>query len=76
VNLLYRFSNFDSGSIAINWIESRHLLSHTAGALGLIWWQAVLLPGVTMACSTHISALTSAVCALGLYGSVQYIDCP
>ena len=35
----------EGGTIAINWIESRHLLPHTAGALGLIWLQAVLLLG-------------------------------
>jgi Cu-processing system permease protein len=58
----------EGGTIAISWIESRHLLPHTAGALGLIWLQAVLLLGVTMACSTRFSALTSGACTLGLYG--------
>ena len=58
----------EGGTIAISWIESRHLPPHTAGALGLIWLQAVLLLGVTMAFGTRFSALTSGACTLGLYG--------
>ena len=54
--------------MAIEWIESRHLGSHSVAALGLIWLQAVLVMGVTMACSTRLSALTSGACTLGLYG--------
>ncbi|HUH62180.1 MAG TPA: ABC transporter permease [Terracidiphilus sp.] len=58
----------EGGTIVIEWLESRNLPLHTAGALALIWLQAVLLLGVTMACSTRFSALTSGACTLGLYG--------
>jgi Cu-processing system permease protein len=58
----------EGGTMAIEWIESRHLGSHTIAALGLIWLQAVLVMGVTLACSTRLSALTSGACTLGLYG--------
>jgi ABC-type transport system involved in multi-copper enzyme maturation permease subunit len=58
----------EGGTIAVGWIEGRHLTPHTAAALSLIWLQAVLLIGVTMACSTRLSALTCGACTLGLYG--------
>lgn len=58
----------EGGTMAIGWMEGRHFTPHGAAALGLIWLQAILLLGVTMACSTRLSALTSGACALGLYG--------
>jgi ABC-type transport system involved in multi-copper enzyme maturation permease subunit len=58
----------EGGTIAIGWIEGHHLPMHTASALGLIWLQAVLLLGITMACSTRFSALTSGAVTLGLFG--------
>lgn len=58
----------EGGTMAIGWIEARHVTPHTAGALSLIWLQAMVLLGVTMVCSTRLSALTSGACTLGLYG--------
>lgn len=58
----------EGGSIAIGWLEGRNLPHHTLSALALIWLQAILLLGITMACSTQFSALTSGACTLGLYG--------
>lgn len=58
----------EGGSILTVWIESRYLPPHAASVLGLIWLQAILLLGVTMACSTRLSALTSGACTVGLYG--------
>ena len=37
-------------------------------ALSLIWLESIVLLGVTMLCSTRLSALTSGACSLGLYG--------
>jgi len=58
----------EGGTIAIGWIEGRHATPHAGAALGLIGLQAVVLLGVTMLCSTRLSALTSGACSLGLYG--------
>jgi ABC-type transport system involved in multi-copper enzyme maturation permease subunit len=58
----------EGGTIAIGWLEARHLTPHAAAALSLIWLQSIVLLGVTMACSTRLSALTSGACSLGLYG--------
>lgn len=58
----------EGGAVAIDWLESRNLPFHSAGALALIWLQAMVLLGVTMACSARLSALTSGACTLGLYG--------
>lgn len=58
----------EGGSILIGWSEGRYLPPHTATVLGLLWLQAILLMGVTMACSARLSALTSGACTVGLYG--------
>ena len=58
----------EGGTMAIAWIEGHRLTPHATLALSLIWLQAVLLLGVTMACSTRLSSLTSGACTLGLYG--------
>ncbi|HZC43717.1 MAG TPA: ABC transporter permease subunit [Acidobacteriaceae bacterium] len=58
----------EGGSMLIAWNEGRQLAPHAASVLGLIWLQAILLLGVTMACSTRLSALTSGACTVGLYG--------
>jgi Cu-processing system permease protein len=58
----------EGGAIAVGWIEGHHATPHTAAALSLIWLQSVVLLGVTMLCSTRLSALTAGACSLGLYG--------
>jgi Cu-processing system permease protein len=56
------------GCVALSCFEGRYLIPHIAVVLSLLWLQAVLLLGVTMACSTTFSALTSGAITLGLYG--------
>lgn len=58
----------EGGSMLIGWIEIRYLPPHAATVLGLIWLQAILLLGATMACSARLSSLTSGACTVGLYG--------
>ena len=58
----------EGGSIAISGIESGFLPPHGAVVLSLIWLQALVLLGVTMAASTRFSSLTSGAVTLGLYG--------
>lgn len=58
----------EGGTMAVGWIEGRHVTPHSGAALSLIWLQAVLLISVTIAFSTRLSALTSGACTLGLYG--------
>ncbi len=58
----------EGGAIAVGWIEGRHATPHTTAALSLIWLQSVVLLGVTMLCSTRLSALTAGACSIGLYG--------
>jgi hypothetical protein len=58
----------EGGTMAVGWIEARHVTPHSGAALTLIWLQAVLLISVTIALSTRLSALTSGACTLGLYG--------
>jgi ABC-type transport system involved in multi-copper enzyme maturation permease subunit len=58
----------EGGTMAVGWIEARHVTPHIGAALGLIWLQAVLLISVTIAFSTRLSALTSGASTLGLYG--------
>jgi Cu-processing system permease protein len=55
----------DGGCLTLASVEGRYLIPHVPGVL---WLQAVLLLGVTMACSTTFSALTSGAITLGLYG--------
>ena len=58
----------EGGTILIAWMDGRRITPHTSSALGLLWLQAIVLLGVTMLCSTRLSALTSGACTLGLYG--------
>lgn len=58
----------EGGSMGVSWLETRYFPPHSFAVLGLIWLQAILLLGVTMACSTRFSALTSGAVTLGLYG--------
>jgi ABC-type transport system involved in multi-copper enzyme maturation permease subunit len=58
----------EGGSLLISRLESGFLPRHGAAVLGLIWLQAMVMLGVTMAASTRFSALTSGAISLGLYG--------
>jgi ABC-type transport system involved in multi-copper enzyme maturation permease subunit len=58
----------DGGCIALGCFEGGYFIPHIVAVLCLLWLQAVLLLGVTMACSTTFSALTSGAFTLGLYG--------
>jgi len=58
----------EGGCMALACFEGRYLLPHIAVVVSLLWLQAALLLGVTMACSTTFSALTSGTITLGLYG--------
>jgi Cu-processing system permease protein len=58
----------EGGTISIAWLEGRHVTGHAFAALSMICLQAILLLGVTLVCSTRLSALTSGACALGLHG--------
>jgi ABC-type transport system involved in multi-copper enzyme maturation permease subunit len=58
----------EGGTIAIARLVGHRITPHSAAALSLIWLQAIVLLGVTMLCSTRLSALTSGACTLGLYG--------
>ena len=58
----------EGGSIVISWLESGYRPPHGLAVLSLIWLQALVLLGVTMAASTLFSSLTSGAVSLGLYG--------
>jgi len=58
----------EGGSIAIAAIEGGLAAAHSGAVLGLIWLQAMVLLGVTLAASTRFSSLTSGAITLGLYG--------
>jgi Cu-processing system permease protein len=58
----------EGGSMLIGWSEARYLAPHAMEVLGLIWLQAILLLGITMASSARLSALSSGACTVGLYG--------
>lgn len=58
----------EGGTMMLCWLVRRHATPHAASALGLLWLQAIVLLGVTMLCSTRLSALTSGACSLGLFG--------
>lgn len=58
----------EGDTIAVGWIEGRHATPHTAVALCLIWVQSMVLLGITMLCSTRLSALTGGACSIGLFG--------
>ena len=56
------------GAMAVCYIEGKYLPPHALPGLLLIWFVAVLLLSVTMACSTKFSSLTAGAVSLGLYG--------
>jgi Cu-processing system permease protein len=58
----------EGGSIVLSWLESGYLPPHGPAVLSLIWLQALVLLGVTMAAGTCLSSLTSGAVSLGLYG--------
>jgi ABC-type transport system involved in multi-copper enzyme maturation permease subunit len=58
----------EGGTILISWIQSGYRPPHGSIVLWLIWLQAIVLLGVTMAASTTFSSLTSGAISLGLYG--------
>lgn len=58
----------EGGAMGLAWTEARYLPPHSMAVCGLIWLQSILLLGVTMACSTRFSAITSGACTVGLYG--------
>ncbi len=58
----------EGGTILISWIQSGYRPPHGPAVLCLIWLQAIVLLGITMAASTSFSSLTSGAISLGLYG--------
>jgi ABC-type transport system involved in multi-copper enzyme maturation permease subunit len=58
----------EGGTILISWIESGYRPPHGSAVLCLIWLQAMVLLGITMAASSSFSSLTSGAISLGLYG--------
>ena len=58
----------EGGTLLITWIQSGYRPPHGWAVLSLIWLQAMVLLGVTMAASSSFSSLTSGAIALGLYG--------
>jgi ABC-type transport system involved in multi-copper enzyme maturation permease subunit len=58
----------EGGTIVLSWLQSGYLAHHALAVLSLVWLQAVVLLGVTMAASTCFSSLTSGAVSLGLYG--------
>ena len=58
----------EGGTVALSWLESGYLAHHALAVISLIWLQALVLLGVTMAASTWFSSLTSGAVSLGLYG--------
>ena len=58
----------EGGTILISWIQSGYRPPHGSAVLCLIWLQAIVLLGITMAASTSFSSLTSGALSLGLYG--------
>ena len=58
----------EGGTVALSWLESGYLAHHALAVLSMIWLQALVLLGVTMAASTWFSSLTSGAVSLGLYG--------
>ena len=58
----------EGGTVALSWLESGYLAHHALAVLSLIWLQALVLLGVTMAASAWFSSLTSGAVSLGLYG--------
>ena len=58
----------EGGTLMVTWMQSGYLPPHGSAVLCLIWLQAMVLLGITMAASTSFSSLTSGAISLGLYG--------
>lgn len=58
----------EGGTLLLSWRLSGYLAHHALAVLGLVWLQAVVLLGVTIAAGTSFSSLTSGAISLGLYG--------
>ena len=58
----------EGGTILISWFQSGYRPPHGLAVLCLIWLQAMVLLGVTMAASSSFSSITSGAISLGLYG--------
>jgi ABC-type transport system involved in multi-copper enzyme maturation permease subunit len=58
----------EGGTMLVARMEAGRTTPHIPAVLGLLWLQTIVLLGVTMLCSTRLSALTSGACTLGLYG--------
>jgi Cu-processing system permease protein len=58
----------EGGTIILSWLQSGYLAHHALAVVSLVWLQAMVLLGVTMAASTSFSSLTSGAVSLGLYG--------
>lgn len=58
----------EGGCLAVGWLAGHYVAPHPVTVLALIWLQAMVVLGVTLASSTRFSALTSGAMTLGLYG--------
>ena len=58
----------EGGTILISWFQSGYRPPHGLAVLCLIWLQAMVLLGVTLAASSSFSSITSGAISLGLYG--------
>ena len=58
----------EGGTLLLSWRISGYLAHHALAVLSLVWLQAMVLLGVTVAASTSFSSLTSGAISLGLYG--------
>jgi Cu-processing system permease protein len=61
-------SLIEGGTSVLSRLQSGYLAHHALAVLGLVWLQAIVLLGVTMAAGTCFSSLTSGAVSLGLYG--------
>ncbi len=61
-------SLIEGGTILLSRLQSGYLAHHALAVLSLVWLQAVVLLGVTMAAGTCFSSLSSGAISLGLYG--------
>lgn len=57
----------EGGAMAVCYGLARYYPPHALLGLGLIWFEAVLLLCVTLACSTRFTSLTSGALSLGLF---------
>ena len=66
--LTLHVSLIEGGTVVISRLQSGYLAHHALAVLSLVWLQAVVLLGVTMAAGTCFSSLTSGAVSLGRYG--------